>query len=642
MIRTILRYDSVDRLPLGDLAVRLAPVAEAIQSEVIAGGALGIADLPDGIKGTFRFDARDPRAMAWAQARGGALIRDLSDGARMQARSVIAQSVENGWTTAETADELQRTIGLHDRWARAVSNAWPREYDRLLSSGLSEAEAKRRATEFTDRYRQRLIRARAENIARTEVMQASNQGRWLSWAQGVEGGYVTSTAKKKWLTGPLVTRTPSRKQVCDVCRGLRDEVVPWDKPFSNGQMMPPAHPSCRCTAALVPPSEEEIDALLQADDERASVPARQAKPIPDGYVEAQNAVTTRSLNAMKLDKIGKAFGGETGSLIREIDYIMKLPKPRTIEEARDIRNALRDASSRLRDRMASRDSTRGGKLVLNDLWEAQGYRGKMTLVDRDTFVLGEKASKYKTQYRGVNDVPGKTAREIQDELLRGELWQGDGVYGQGTYAARAVDTDGFQPSEFIMHTKRAEEANSYGRQIVRTRLRDDAKVIPHKNIDTIRYKLGPKYGERLNKILDEWREDMAGLLPMTDMLDVLDEIRSAHLTIRKLVVESDQSIIASLLGYDAIEVTNSLQGYTVVLNRTALISDSLQGRIDIIFRDLLQQVYDGDLEVLGGLDSVQGWRAIVQTASDADLLPAGVRLSEPGDTRDLLRRILGK
>lgn len=307
MIRTILRYDSVDRLPLGDLAVRLAPVAEAIQSEVIAGGALGIADLPDGIKGTFRFDARDPRAMAWAQARGGALIRDLSDGARMQARSVIAQSVENGWTTAETADELQRTIGLHDRWARAVSNAWPREYDRLLSSGLSEAEAKRRATEFTDRYRQRLIRARAENIARTEVMQASNQGRWLSWAQGVEGGYVTSTAKKKWLTGPLVTRTPSRKQVCDVCRGLRDEVVPWDKPFSNGQMMPPAHPSCRCTAALVPPSEEEIDALLQANPSEADKVRRTAsgvdwdEPVPTFGSTAEAEAWARQKWGVKAD-----------------------------------------------------------------------------------------------------------------------------------------------------------------------------------------------------------------------------------------------------------------------------------------------------------------------------------------------------
>ena len=34
-------------------------------------------------------------------------------------------------------------------------------------------------------------------------------------------------------------------------RGTR---VPWNGAFSNGFMFPPAHPHCRCTVVLVPPS----------------------------------------------------------------------------------------------------------------------------------------------------------------------------------------------------------------------------------------------------------------------------------------------------------------------------------------------------------------------------------------------------
>lgn len=312
MIRRMVQW-GVEGLPMGDFAEAFGPVVNALTSEVLGGGALGMADLPDGVKGSYRFDVKDPRAIAWAQTRGGALIRDLSDEARQQARSVIAQAVENGWTTGETATELRRTIGLHDRWANAVSNAWPREYERLLGLGLSEAEAERRATAFTDRYRQRLIRARAENIARTEIITASNQGRWLSWAQGVEGNYISRTATKKWITGPLVV-DKGRKQVCAICQGLRDEEVPWDKPFSNGQMMPPAHPSCRCTAVLVPTSIEEVEQRLR---DGAAGPSKKATPSGIDWDEpVPQFKTTAEAEAWMQSKWGvKQNGG-----LREFKY----------------------------------------------------------------------------------------------------------------------------------------------------------------------------------------------------------------------------------------------------------------------------------------------------------------------------------
>lgn len=255
---------SLGSLDTGGFVSALQPMVDSIQAEVQAGGTVGVRELPPSVRGSYRFDARDPRAVAWAQSRAGALIQQVTDEQRDILRGVLARSVENGWTVQQTQQDLRQVIGLHDRWATAVTNARQKELDRLIKSGMSPDRAEQTANGFADRYRQRLLNARARNIARTEIITASNQGRWLSWAQGVEGGYIAPTATKQWTTGPLVTRSPSRIQVCPICAGLRGEEVPWDKPFSNGVMMPPAHPSCRCTSVLVPLSIEQVRDRLRS------------------------------------------------------------------------------------------------------------------------------------------------------------------------------------------------------------------------------------------------------------------------------------------------------------------------------------------------------------------------------------------
>lgn len=278
---------AVQSLGFGDFVAALDPMVQAITAEVTAGGVLGIADLPSGVRGSWSFDRLDPRAIAWAQTRAGELIREVTDQQRIILRDVVTRSVSNGWTTQQTARDLQQVIGLPQRWATAVQNGYDTEFARLLATGMSESLAEQQAAAFAARKRDSLLRARAENIARTEIMRASNQGRWLSWTQGVEGGYIPPGAKKKWITGPLVVGA-GRKQVCEVCLPLREESVLWDQPFSNGQMMPPAHPSCRCTAILVPPSIEELEQLLNGPDATAGttgdvgeVPSRYGPP-PSG------------------------------------------------------------------------------------------------------------------------------------------------------------------------------------------------------------------------------------------------------------------------------------------------------------------------------------------------------------------------
>lgn len=277
-------------LDTGGFVTSLESMVTAIQAEVAAGGTLGTQELPTSVRGSYRFDARDPRAIAFAQQRAGALIQQVTAEQRDILRGVLARSVENGWTVQQTAQDLRQVVGLHDRWATAVANGRLTELDRLLASGLDPEVAARRADQFADRYRDRLLRARAKNIARTEIMTASNQGRWLSWAQGVEGGYITPTATKKWTTGPLVTRSPSRIQVCPICSALRGEEVAWDQPFSNGVMMPPAHPSCRCTSVLVPLSIDEVRQRLRDADAGTQVAESPYGPGPNGTARTEDLV----------------------------------------------------------------------------------------------------------------------------------------------------------------------------------------------------------------------------------------------------------------------------------------------------------------------------------------------------------------
>ena len=635
MIRRIVA-SGIDGLPMGDFAETFGPVVNALTAEVVAGGTLGVAQLPDGVKGSYRFDALDPRAIAWAQSQSGALIRDLSDETRAHAQRVIATAVESGWTTKQTADELQRVVGLHDRWARAVSNAWPREYDRLLGLGISEAEATRRATEFTNRYRDRLIRARAVNIARTEIITASNQGRWLSWAQGVEGGYISKAANKKWITGPLVVGK-GRKQVCPICQGLRDETVPWDKPFSNGQTMPPAHPSCRCTAILVPLSIEEVEQRLRDADQAASAAA---KP---GYSPAIHQFDVDSLSKMDLERIGQAFGGETGEAVRGIDRVLRGPIPSTPEEIAAMRKELRTHTDRLQGILDTwYDPARGGKPTLNDLWDGQGYRGRMTVVDRDTYLRGERDAIYKTQYRGVEGVYRKTPQDIHDQLLKGDLWQGNGAYGQGTYAARALDWEGNPLTDIVSHSHRLHEARDYGHWITRMRFTDEARLIDHETVDQYAEKIGKAWRKRATKLRTDWGKDLVrNGADQADVFALNDEIERALNYVQRATLDVDRSATASLLGYDGIAVKGSSQGYTVVLNRTALVSDGFQGTEADFLVDLLKQARDGFLDLPKADDSWIEWSNLVEIVLRAELpIPSGTTGQGVGDAQALLREVL--
>lgn len=141
----------------------------------------------------FKFDPSNPNAAKWAREHATELANDLSDTSRDAIKAAVAREQETG----EDA------------------------YDEILDAVGNEA--------------------RAEMIARTEAMDAANEGLAQGWSQAVDEGLLTGDEQKEWIATP---------GCCDECDAVDGEKVPMDEDFSVGDD-PPLHPNCRCTMGLV-------------------------------------------------------------------------------------------------------------------------------------------------------------------------------------------------------------------------------------------------------------------------------------------------------------------------------------------------------------------------------------------------------
>ena len=197
------------------------------------------------------FTTISQRATDYAQMRSAQLIREVTDANRLAIRRLVGQAFTRPNTVDVLGRQLRQIIGLHSRWANAVLNFDEKNFTAMVKAGVSPDTARARTDVLTKRYRDKLIRRRAEMIARTEVQQAQNYGRQASWEASDRAGLVDAASMKEWQTAPLAS---SYGGPCDICAALRGSRVPWNGVFNNGDVMPPAHPHCRCTAVLVPPT----------------------------------------------------------------------------------------------------------------------------------------------------------------------------------------------------------------------------------------------------------------------------------------------------------------------------------------------------------------------------------------------------
>lgn len=209
----------------------------------------------------YRFDMTNPFAVAQVDSFAGQLVRQISETTRGTIKQLVGSAFREGFTADVLARRLRQTVGLTTGQALAVQ----RYKNRLLNSGMSSEVA----NNLADRYFRKTLKRRAETIARTEIMRASNFGRQQGWLSAVDHGLLSATdSTKEWITAPERSKYGPPCATCLPMDGVKVMGIetPFKTPAGQELNMPPAHPNCRCTAVVWPPEvPDDYDHTLGAD-----------------------------------------------------------------------------------------------------------------------------------------------------------------------------------------------------------------------------------------------------------------------------------------------------------------------------------------------------------------------------------------
>lgn len=216
-----------------------------LANQLAASANISAKALPKAIQISSSFTATDPRAIAWAQQRAGARILGITQESQKAVAETITRGLQGQLTRDEVIEGVTRVVGLDSRQAKALGTFYEKNLNLLLEQGLTYENAARAAKKLGEKYRSRLIKQRATRIARTETNAAANAGRMLSWAEADIQGLLPVGSEKRW-------KTSQDERNCPTCRPMHNETVPWEGAFSTGDIMPPVHINCLCTAVIVP------------------------------------------------------------------------------------------------------------------------------------------------------------------------------------------------------------------------------------------------------------------------------------------------------------------------------------------------------------------------------------------------------
>ncbi len=200
----------IQAVPLTTAALK-NPEAPNYKPSVLPAGILLIIDklklasrlraLAPKIKG-FAFDKSNPKAVQWAEDHATETIDGLSATTRADVKRLIDESMAGDFDVDELTAAITDLIGDSER---------------------------------------------ADLIARTETMRASNEGQKEAWDQAVEDGLLTGTEEQEWIITPDDRLCPQCEPFEDTTAELGGTFEATDGNTSDG---PPLHPRCRCTLGL--------------------------------------------------------------------------------------------------------------------------------------------------------------------------------------------------------------------------------------------------------------------------------------------------------------------------------------------------------------------------------------------------------
>lgn len=238
-----------EMLRQGEVAYREA--AQAVGAQAMgagaAAGALRIDEMATlaGVQG-ITFDQVRLRMAVFVAQRSADLVTNSTRADQLRIRELIGQSLRDGESrdafVRRLAAELEATIGLDVPRSRALL-AYQAELDGYVAAGRLTPRGAKKAIE---QYRRRLLKARAETIAQTEINTAVNAATMELWNEARGRGHLAGYVK----TWVAILRDG---RVCETCHGMHGQRRQFHQPFSTPrgpQRAPDLHVKGRCQMAL--------------------------------------------------------------------------------------------------------------------------------------------------------------------------------------------------------------------------------------------------------------------------------------------------------------------------------------------------------------------------------------------------------
>ena len=236
----------------------------------------------------FAYTPTGMKVEQWITERGGALAVNLNQRQHAAMQAILRRyTVDIPTSPHELGTILRPVVGLTPKQAGAVQKL----RDGLVAQGLTSKVVEHQVLN----YAAFLHRARARNIARTELAFAYNYGQLDAVRTAQTQGFFAGPVVKIWMTA-------EDERLCDFCRPLDGAVIQLEETFPGmtptlpNIFVPPAHPQCRCTVGyqVMPPSAATTNADLG--------PVAKPKPKPRTKVPGPRIHSPK-------EELGEAVGG---------------------------------------------------------------------------------------------------------------------------------------------------------------------------------------------------------------------------------------------------------------------------------------------------------------------------------------------
>lgn len=250
--------EAIDAVRVAKIAADPADLATKVYAATIVSAVTGQTAYVESLFGTRggviigRFNVTSPFVLRAADELGAELIREVSAETKAAVRRIIFNAVRDGLAPRQAALQIRNILGLTTRQALAVN----RLEQGLLEQGADAGFARARGR----RYSERLLKDRAENIARTETMKAATTGQDLLWSEMQDAGIIPADVTRRWMTTPDDRLCPrcaplngKTAQLGFLFRETERGVLPSQRVPVAGTttLRPPLHPRCRCVLVLV-------------------------------------------------------------------------------------------------------------------------------------------------------------------------------------------------------------------------------------------------------------------------------------------------------------------------------------------------------------------------------------------------------